>query len=117
MQGLGRAASEAAIGGIAVISRNGRPIFIRDVAEVRVGPALKRGEGSHNGEPAVVLGIQKQPGANTLELTRRLDAVLDDIQRSLLGVALSDSARRDHCQERGTDDHCDCSHFLSLLIS
>ena len=50
---------------------------------MRIGPALKRGEGSHNAEPAVVLGIQKQPGANTLELTRRLDATLDEIQSSL----------------------------------
>ena len=50
---------------------------------MRVGAALKRGEGSHNGEPAVILGIQKQPGANTLELTRTLDATLDDIQRTL----------------------------------
>jgi len=83
IQGVGRAASEADIAAIVVKSRAGRPIFIRDVAEVRIGPALKRGEGSHNGSPAVVLGIQKQPGANTLELTRALDATLDEIQAGL----------------------------------
>lgn len=83
IQGIGRASSEESIGSIAVTSRDGRPIFVRDVAQVRIGPALKRGEGSHNAEPAVVLGIQKQPGANTLELTRRLDATLDEIQRGL----------------------------------
>ncbi|MBL8220686.1 MAG: efflux RND transporter permease subunit, partial [Bryobacterales bacterium] len=83
IQGAGRAASEAAIGSIAVTAREGRPVFVRDVAQVRTGPALKRGEGSHNAEPAVVLGIQKQPGANTLDLTRRLEATLDEIQRGL----------------------------------
>ena len=83
IQGVGRATSEQSIGSIAVISRDGRPIFVRDVAEVRIGPALKRGEGSHNAKPAVVLGIQKQPGANTLELTKRLDATLEEIQRGL----------------------------------
>lgn len=83
IQGVGRASSEEAIGSIAVTSRDARPIFVRDVAQVRIGPALKRGEGSHNAEPAVVLGIQKQPGANTLDLTRRLDATLDEIQRTL----------------------------------
>jgi CzcA family heavy metal efflux pump len=83
IQGVGRAASEEAIGQIALTSRNARPLFIRDVAQVTIGPALKRGEGSHNGEPAVVLGIQKQPGANTLELTRELDATLDEIQAGL----------------------------------
>ena len=83
IQGVGRAGTPESIGQIAVTSREGRPIFVRDVAEVRIGPALKRGEGSHNADPAVVLGIQKQPGANTLELTRRLDATLDEIQKSL----------------------------------
>ncbi len=83
IQGVGRASTLEGIGQIAVTSREGRPIFVRDVADVRIGPALKRGEGSHNAEPAVVLGIQKQPGANTLELTRRLDASLDEIQKSL----------------------------------
>jgi CzcA family heavy metal efflux pump len=83
IQGVGRATSETALGSIAVASRNARPIFLRDIATVTIGPALKRGEGSHNAEPAVILGIQKQPGANTLELTRRLDATLDDIQSTL----------------------------------
>jgi CzcA family heavy metal efflux pump len=83
VQGVGRAATVEDIGHIVVTSREGRPILIRDVAEVRIGPALKRGEGSHNGRPAVVLGIQKQPGANTLDLTQRLDATLDDIQKGL----------------------------------
>ena len=89
IQGVGRASSEEAIRRIAVTSRSGRPVFVHDVAQVRIGPALKRGEGSHNGEAAVVLGIQKQPGANTLELTRRLDATLDEIQRGLpLGMKI-----------------------------
>jgi len=83
IQAVGRMSSESALGGIVVASRNGRPVFVRDVAEVRVGPALKRGEGSHNGKPAIILGISKQPGANTLELTRVLDARLDEIQATL----------------------------------
>jgi multidrug efflux pump subunit AcrB len=44
---------------------------------------MKRGEGSHNAKPAVIVGIQKQPGVNTLELTRQLDATLEDVQRAL----------------------------------
>src|SRR5262249_36908579 len=44
---------------------------------------LKRGTGSHKGSPAVILGVQKQPGANTLVLSRRLDDTLDDLQRTL----------------------------------
>jgi len=72
-----------------VVSRHGdRPVLVRDVAEVRAGAALKRGEGSRSGRPAVIIGVQKQPGANTIELTRRLDAELDGLQRELVGVTI-----------------------------
>ena len=58
-------------------------MLVRDVADVREGAALKRGEGSRSGKPAVIVGVQKQPGANTIELTARLDRELDALQREL----------------------------------
>jgi len=66
-----------------VAERGGRPVLVGDLAEVVIGPAPKRGTAAHNGRPAVVIGIQKQPGANTLELTRQIDTVLADIQAGL----------------------------------
>ena len=83
IQGIGRVSNEEEIGNIVITARDARPILVRNVARVQIGEALKRGEGSHKGSPAVILGIQKQPGANTLELTRLLDTTLDDIQRTL----------------------------------
>ncbi|MFP5505055.1 MAG: efflux RND transporter permease subunit, partial [Gammaproteobacteria bacterium] len=91
IQGLGRIATLADIGDIVVARRAGesgqlmqrQPVLVRHVAEVAIGPAPTRGVGSHNGKPAVILGIQKQPGANTLELTDRLDATLEEIQTGL----------------------------------
>ena len=83
IQGVGRVSNEDEIGNIVITARGARPILVRNVAHVQIGAALKRGEGSHKGSPAVILGIQKQPGANTLELTRLLDTTLDDIQRTL----------------------------------
>jgi CzcA family heavy metal efflux pump len=83
IQGVGQIRSLEDIEATVVTTRDTRPIFIRDLATVRVGEALKRGEGSYNGEPAVVLGIQRQPDVNTLQLTRTLDAALDDIQATL----------------------------------
>ena len=83
IQGIGRVSSVDDIAQTVVASRDTRPILIRDLGEVRIGEALKRGEGSHDAKPAVILGIQKQPGTNTLELTQRLDVVLDEIQKTL----------------------------------
>jgi CzcA family heavy metal efflux pump len=59
------------------------PVFARDVGTIRIGEGLKRGTGSYNGKPAVILAVQKQPGANTLELTERLDAEFAAIQKTL----------------------------------
>ncbi len=83
IRGIGRVRSLDDIGAIHVVERGGRPVLVRDLAQVRLGAAPKRGSASHNGRPAVVIGIQKQPGANTLALTRTIDAVLADIQATL----------------------------------
>ena len=58
----------------------GTPITIGQVAEVRMGAALKRGTGAEGGKPAVVLSIKKSPGTNTLELTDQIDQVLADAE-------------------------------------
>ncbi|PKO38865.1 MAG: CusA/CzcA family heavy metal efflux RND transporter [Betaproteobacteria bacterium HGW-Betaproteobacteria-6] len=83
IQGQGRINVLNDIAETVVALRNGQPVLIRHIAEVGIGAAPKRGVGSHNGKSAVILGIQKQPGANTLELTDRLDRTLDDIQAGL----------------------------------
>src|SRR5690606_32584508 len=90
IHGRGRVREPADIGEVFVTRRGDRPVLVRDVAEVRVGAAPTRGTAAFNGERAVVLGIQKQPGANTLALTGELDRVLADIQSTLpAGMTIS----------------------------
>jgi CzcA family heavy metal efflux pump len=83
IHGLGRVRTPADIGDTLVAMRGGEPVLVQHIAEVRIGPALKRGSAAANGQPAVVIGIQKQPTANTLTLTSAIDAVLADIQDAL----------------------------------
>jgi Cu/Ag efflux pump CusA len=83
IQGIGQIRTLTDIEQTVVTTCDTRPIFVRDLATVRIGEALRRGEGSYNGEPAVILGIQRQPDVNTLQLTRTLDAAFDDIQATL----------------------------------
>jgi CzcA family heavy metal efflux pump len=95
IQGVGRVHTEDEIGAVSIAERKGRPILVRDVATVRIGAALKRGEGSHNGKPAVIVGILKQPGTNTLDLTKAVDKTLDDIERTLpAGIKIDRNAFR-----------------------
>ena len=83
VRGLGRFSNAADIEATVVRTHDMVPVLMRDLGTVQIGAATKRGDGSHNAKPAVIIGIQKQPGANTLQLTEQIDATLDDIQRAL----------------------------------
>jgi CzcA family heavy metal efflux pump len=90
IHGRGRVREPADIGEVFLTRRGDRPVLVRDVAEVVVGAAPSRGTAAFNGERAVVVGIQKQPGANTLALTAQIDRVLADIQSTLpAGMSIS----------------------------
>jgi CzcA family heavy metal efflux pump len=83
VRGVGRLTDTGAIEAVSVKTVNAMPVLVRDLGTVREGAAIKRGDGSHNAKPAVIIGIQKQPAVNTLELTDRIETTLDDIQRAL----------------------------------
>ena len=83
IRGLGRVQSVDDIGKTVVAVRGGIPVLLSQVADVQIGAAPKYGDASVNAKPAVVLAVQKQPGANTLELTRRMETELAEMQRTL----------------------------------
>ena len=83
IRGIGRVQSVGDVARTVVAVKGGIPVLLGQVADVRIGAAPKYGDGSVNAKPGVVLAVQKQPGANTLELTRRIEAELNDIQRAL----------------------------------
>ncbi|MDT9202806.1 efflux RND transporter permease subunit [Limnospira sp. PMC 1243.20] len=58
----------------------GEPILLQDVAEVKTGAALKRGDASFNGQAAVVLMINKQPYIDTPTVTQAVEAVMNSLQ-------------------------------------
>ena len=76
VRGRARVLSVSDLASSVVAVRDSVPILIGNVATVREGPALKRGDGSFNGAPAVVATIQKGPEANTLSLTREIETAL-----------------------------------------
>jgi CzcA family heavy metal efflux pump len=66
-----------------VTVRDGAPVLVKNVATVKAGATLKRGDGSFNMKSAVVATIQKQPNANTLEVTERIEETLANLKASL----------------------------------
>ncbi len=83
IRAVGRIGSKQDLEQTVVALHGSTPVLLEQVADVVIGPGIRRGEGSSGAKPAVILGILKQPGANTIELTRRIDRALDEIQRTL----------------------------------
>lgn len=83
VRGMGRARSPEDIAATVVAVKEGIPVRIGQLAEVAWGEEPARGTASYRNEPAVILSVQKQPGTNTLELTRTIDATLERIQQAL----------------------------------
>jgi CzcA family heavy metal efflux pump len=69
--------------GIAVAWKDGRAILLEQVASVRFAAALKRGDAGYKGAPAVIVSVQKQPAADTVQLTRQIETALDELKPGL----------------------------------
>lgn len=83
IRGLGRTEKIADLEKAVITTKNGLPITLADVAEIKVGAADKIGDGSLRGSPAVIMTVMKQPNTNTLDLTAKIDTSVADIQQRL----------------------------------
>lgn len=98
VRNIGRVKDFSEFASAVVTTRNGVPIVVGNVAKLVSGVQVKRGDASINGEPGVILMVQKQPGQDTISLTRRIEEAMTDIRNSLPeGVELDDKLFR---QER-----------------
>jgi len=83
VRGIARTSDIEQLGQTLVTIRNGMPVKVSDVAEIRIGAAPKMGYASSNASPAVILAISKQPNINTIEVTRKIEENLENLKRSL----------------------------------
>lgn len=83
VRGLARTSDIEQLGLTLVATRNGLPVKVSDVADIRIGSAPKMGYASSNAKPAVILAISKQPNINTLEVTRKIEVNLENLKKSL----------------------------------
>ncbi len=83
IRNLGRTSRLDDLKNLALATKNGQPILLHQIAEVSFAPAIKRGDAGFEGKPAVILGIQKQPTADTIRLTRTIESALEEMKKSL----------------------------------
>lgn len=85
---IGRTNRVEDLQGVAVVWKEGRAILLEQVAHVRFAAAMKRGDAGYNGAPAVIVSVQKQPAADTVQITRAIESALQDLQQGLpVGLA------------------------------
>ncbi|WP_396270741.1 efflux RND transporter permease subunit [Ideonella sp.] len=79
---LGRTSRLDDLKNLALSAKNGQPILLRQIADVTFAAAPKRGDAGFEGKPAVILGIQKQPTADTIALTKSIEDALMGLKAS-----------------------------------
>ncbi|MBV8310032.1 MAG: efflux RND transporter permease subunit, partial [Planctomycetaceae bacterium] len=96
VQGVGRAASVETISGIVIASYNGVPIRVRDVADVTIGHAIRRGAVTAEGKGEAVLGLAfMRMGENSRDVTMGLNKAMDDLRAALpKGVKITEVYER-----------------------
>ena len=82
IRAVGRTTDLADLNGL-VVPTPGGPVYLRQVADVAFAPRPKRGDGGYMGKPAVIVSVEKQPGVDTVRLTRAVEAALAEIAPAL----------------------------------
>jgi cobalt-zinc-cadmium resistance protein CzcA len=83
IKGLGRIESLEHIQNTVITSRNNVPVYVRDVADVRIGPKFRRESASYNGDESVYVTIEKQYGGDTLTAIANVKEALAQIGEDL----------------------------------
>lgn len=83
VRGIARTSDIQVLENSIVKMHNDKPVRLSDVAEVKIGSAVKMGYASMNASPAVIISVSKQPNTNTLDLTRRIEENLANLQKTL----------------------------------
>jgi HAE1 family hydrophobic/amphiphilic exporter-1 len=81
---IGQFRSPEQVAGVIITRRDGRPVYVRDVARVQLGTKKPTGVVRRFGARNIAIKITREQGANVLETMRQLRAVGADIDRSLL---------------------------------
>ncbi|RKD85102.1 CzcA family heavy metal efflux pump [Mangrovibacterium diazotrophicum] len=91
VRGMARTSDLDELGRSLIKLKDGQPVYMEDVAELKIDAAVKMGYASQNGKPAVILSVSKQPNTNTLKLTERISGNLEALSKTLPPDVVLDS--------------------------
>ncbi|WP_448192884.1 efflux RND transporter permease subunit [Azospirillum sp. sgz301742] len=79
IRNIGRTTRLEDLRNLVIAYKDGQPLLLRQIARVDFAARVKRGDAGVDGKPAVILSVQKQPGADTTALTREIEGALRDL--------------------------------------
>jgi len=85
IRNIGRTTSLEDLRNIVVTTIEGRPILLRQIANVDFAPKVKRGDAGYMSKPAVIVSVEKQPNVDTVRLTQQITQALAELEPSLPG--------------------------------
>ncbi len=98
VRAVARTTQLEALAGLPVATRSGAVVPVSRVATVDFSARFRRGDAGYRGQPAVIIGVQKQPGADTVAVTRAVETALAEIT-----ATLPQGIRADRIQMRQAD--------------
>ncbi|WP_395743622.1 efflux RND transporter permease subunit [Prosthecobacter sp.] len=96
--------------------RNGAPIRLGDVAEVKIGNPAPIGDGVINDGPGILLIVEKQPWGNTLDVTHGVEKMLEELKPALPGVEVDSTIFRPATFIQLSMDHLTEALWLGCLL-
>lgn len=84
VRGLGRSLALADLKQLVVkLDSHGQSVLLQMVADVQILPAVKRGDASYQGKPAVIVSVQKQPDGDSIRLTQQVEQAVAELAQTL----------------------------------
>ncbi|MDR0866117.1 MAG: efflux RND transporter permease subunit, partial [Candidatus Symbiothrix sp.] len=83
IRGMARTSNLEELGNSFIKMNGKQPVYLSDVAEIKIGAALPMGTASQNAKPAIIISVSKQPNINTLNVTQNIEKNLAELQQTL----------------------------------
>lgn len=119
VRGMGRTHSAIDLGNSVVVSRpGGIPVRLSDVADIKIGSGVKRGDGSFAGQDAVIVTVTRSPFTDTPSVTRAVEAAMTDIKKTLpKDVKVATTFRQEDFIQKSVENVVEALRDGAIIVS
>jgi CzcA family heavy metal efflux pump len=105
-----------ALANVPLAVRNGKQLVLKDVAEVVIDHQAMVGDGVVNGAPGLLLIVEKFPWANTLRVTKEVEAAIDALRPGLPDVDIDTTIFRPATFIETSIDNLSLALFIGSVL-